>query len=272
MSENLEDWIGRSVLRYDQVTRRLLDEFSVTLSPHLFQTDTDIAPPGLHFGLAQAILSSAELGEDGAEARGGFMPPLPFDHRMWAGGSVETLAPLREGMRIIRRSTITDIKHRAGRSGAFYVVSLLHEIEGDGMLAVRERQDLIYREAIRTSEPVPGADFPAAITWRVIADPLMLFRYSAFTFNGHRIHYDSAFATTGEGHSGLLVHGPLQATLLLNQLATLKGHVPRMMSYRCLAPLSAPQTFSVASRAAESGMAGRIISHGGVVTCEASAI
>jgi 3-methylfumaryl-CoA hydratase len=272
MSENLGDWIGRSVLRHDQVTRRLLDEFSVTLSPHLFQTEAGIAPPGLHFGLAPALLSSAELGEDGAEARGCFMPPLPFDHRMWAGGSVETLAPLREGMRIVRRSTITDIKHRTGRSGAFYVVSLLHEIEGDGMLTVRERQDLIYRETIRASEPVTGANMPAAITWRVTADPLMLFRFSAFTFNGHRIHYDAGYATGGEGHGGLLVHGPLQATLLLNQLATLKGRVPRMMSYRCLAPLFAPQTFDVQSRKVDSGAAGRIVSHSGVVTCEASAV
>jgi 3-methylfumaryl-CoA hydratase len=272
MNVNFEDWIGRSVLRHDQVTRRLLEEFRVTLSPHLFQPDAKIAPPGLHFGLAPAILSVAELGEDGAEARGSFMPPLSFDHRMWAGGSIETLAPLGEGMRITRRSTITDIKHRAGRSGAFFVVSLLHEIEGDGMLAVRERQDLIYRETIRASETMRGEDVPADVRWRVTADPLMLFRFSAFTFNGHRIHYDAGYATAGEGHGGLLVHGPLQAALLLNQLATLKARVPRMMTYRCLAPLFAPQTFEVQSRAADSAAVGRIVSHSGIVTCEASAV
>jgi 3-methylfumaryl-CoA hydratase len=270
MSESFIEWIGRSVTRRDMVTARLLAEFRVTLAPHLFEAADDIAPPGFHFGMAPALLAATQLGEDGAESRGHFMPPLPFAHRMWAGGSIESLLPLREGMRVRRRSTVTDITHRTGHSGEFYVVSVLHEIEADGAVAVRERQDIVYRQAIRAAASIEPEPFAADLSWQVTADALWLFRYSAFTFNGHRIHYDLDFARGKEGHAGLLVHGPLQATLLLNQLSALRGRVPQRMRYRCLAALTAPQSFDVLSRRTPDGAAARIVSQDGIVTCEAS--
>lgn len=271
MQSEFEDWIGRSASRRDSVTARLLAEFRVVLSPHLFATANDVAPPGFHFGLAPALHVAAELGDDGAEPRGGFMPPLPFAHRMWAGGVIETLGVLREGQRVLRRSTIVGIRRQEGRSGTFYVVEVLHEIEADGLLAVRERQDLVYREAVRSFVPKESVDLAADLVWHIDADALMLFRYSAFTFNGHRIHYDVDFARQQEGHEGVLVHGPLQATLLLNQLSVLRGGVPRRMSYRCIAQLPAPQRFRAESWRSEAGTEARIVSQAGVVTCQAQA-
>jgi 3-methylfumaryl-CoA hydratase len=270
MSESFENWIGKSVTREDVITQRLQDEYRSTLSPYLFQPKTDDeCPPGLHWCVALPRQNIADLGADGAEAKGVFLPPVPLPRRMWAGGQIETFKPLRVGDNIRRVSTISDVKSRQGKTGALCFISVVHEIFGNGALSIRERHDILYREAsTESAQAKPPADAPKGeLEWRVEATPLLLFRFSSVTFNGHRIHYDLPYAQKVEGYGGLLVHGPMQAALTLNQLSTLRGQVPRVFDYRCVSPLIAEQTFRVLSNT-ESSL---IVNAAGVVTIEAKA-
>jgi 3-methylfumaryl-CoA hydratase len=271
MSDTFETWIGRSLTREDVASERLLAEYRATLAPHLFEGGGEAAPPGFHFGLAPAILDATRLGPDGAEAKGLFLPPIPLPRRMWAGGQVESLSPIRMGARIRRTSRLADLKMRDGKAGRLCVVTITHEIAADGMLAVRERQDLVFREGGIGKVHTPAEPATQELVWTVDGSPLLLFRFSAFTFNGHRIHYDLEHARNVEGYPGLLVHGPMQAALLLNLLASLRGAVPRRFDYRCLAPLVAGAAFTVEGHRGASGPVGRIRDKSGIVTCEATA-
>lgn len=261
-------WIGRQVSREDLVTPRLAAEFRATLGPHLFEP-ADGLPPGFHWGLAPPIPAAGELGPDGSEAKGLFLPPIPLSRRMWAGGQVSSLAPIRIGARITRVSTIAGIEDREGASGPLCFVSITHDIAADGIPAVRERQDLVFREASVTAPATPAAATPLdGLRWTVAAPATLLFRFSAFTFNGHRIHYDESFARS-EGHPGLLVHGPLQAALMLNQTAAALGHVPQRFDYRCVAPLASGPDFIVSTRSDLTGTLSRVTGSDGVTTAEA---
>jgi 3-methylfumaryl-CoA hydratase len=268
MSADFADWIGRSVVRDDVVTPRLLAEYRATLSPYLFQPrDAEACPPGLHWGIAPATPLAGETGRDGAEAKGLYLPPIPLPRRMWAGGMVETLRPIRPGQHLRRTSTISDIKFREGRTGQLYVLSVSHEIvDGNGVL-IRERQDLVFREgAPKAVNAEPARPASGGTAWTVIPTPLLLFRFSAFTFNGHRIHYDAPYAAE-EGYPGLVVHGPMQAALMLNLAASLNDEVPWRFEYRCVAPLFGGPPFMVS----ESDGTLRIIRHDGVTTAEGQA-
>jgi 3-methylfumaryl-CoA hydratase len=244
MEQNFEDWIGRSVTRLDVVTERLLAEYRATLSPYLFETSEYVCPPGFHFGLATAIPSLQATGPDGAERKGVFLPPIELPRRMWAGGSIDTIRPLRLGEKVRRTSRIADIRLKRGSSGELCLVSIMHEIVDQDGIAIRERQDLVFREAASTPSALPAEAGPIAADVMVEASPLLLFRFSAFTFNGHRIHYDLAHAAE-EGYPNLLVHGPLQAVLMLNLAAKQLGGTPRQFVYRCLAPLYGGSRFGV---------------------------
>lgn len=265
MSDDFQDWIGRRVTREDVVTPRLLAEFRATLDRYLFDEGGSVCPPGFHVCLAPAIPMMADVGVDGAERKGLFLPPVPLPRRMWAGGLIDTRRPLQLGARIIRVSTITDIRFKRGASGALCLISVDHEISDAGGLAVRERQDLVFREASTGADVKIGPEQPIHADWMVDPSPLLLFRFSAMTFNGHRIHFDSDHARA-EGYPGLLVHGPLQALLMLNLLAVRKGAVPKLFEYRCLAPLPDGHEFGVACDAADT--VARILRHDGVVTAE----
>jgi 3-methylfumaryl-CoA hydratase len=157
---------------------------------------------------------------------------------MWAGGMIETLDMLKVGDRVRRVSTIRDVTMKQGRSGELWFVAVGHEYLTTRGPAIRERHDIVYREAARQGEvpapPVPCGDRAAIRSWSVETSPVLLFRYSALTFNGHRIHYDHPYATQAEGYAGLVVHGPLQATLLLNLAADVLGRPPRRFDYRGL--------------------------------------
>ncbi len=218
------------------MTDRLLGEYRATLSPFLFETSELLCPPGFHFSLAPAMPGAGATGPDGAERKGLFLPPIPLPRRMWAGGAIETLRPLRQGAAITRTSTITDIRMKHGSTGELCLVSILHEISDADGPSIRERQDLVFREAATAPEPAVSLEQAIDAEWTLEATPLLLFRFSALTFNGHRIHYDLAHAKD-EGYPGLLVHGPLQAALMLNLIARRLGEVPRHFFYRCLSPL-----------------------------------
>lgn len=269
--EDFSSWVGRSVTREDRVTERLLAEYRATLDPYLYlPREKNACPPGFHWGLAPAMPDMNELGGDGAEAKGLFLPPIPLPRRMWAGGMVETLATILIGMDVTRVSSITDVNLRDGKSGLLCFVSVTHEIKCGTALLVRERQDLVFREGRAKPAASSTADDGANdIEWAVELSEALLFRFSAFTFNSHRVHYDAPYAEEAEGYSGLLAHGPLQGALLFNQASVALGRVPGRFEYRCTAPLIAGSPATVTTRKGENGATGHIGDHGGVVTAEA---
>jgi 3-methylfumaryl-CoA hydratase len=271
MTGTFASWIGRSVTRTDVATARLSAEYRATLDPFLFTPpDANACPPGLHWGLAPATPGMAELGPDGSEAKGLFLPPIPLPRRMWAGGSVESFAPICLGAEVTRVSTISGVKMRDGKAGPLCFVSVMHEIGAGATLLVRERHDLVFREGLpKTARPAAGSQAARGdAEWTVEPSAAMLFRFSAFTFNGHRVHYDFPYAVQQEGYGGLIVHGPLQAALLFNQASVLLGHVPKHFDYRCIAPLVAGPAISVRSTRDEDAVTGRIVGSRGTITAE----
>ena len=236
-------WIGRSEARADELTPQLLQRFCATFD---LEGTKEIAPQGIHwcFGLPDAPTTT--LGDDGHprrdESQNSFLPPVPLPRRMWASSSVEFLEPIRVGARIERKSTISSVAEKSGSSGSLAFVDIDHETTADGQIAVRERQTIVYREAAHAPTPVKQTDkvldqgdwqFERTLT---PAEPL-LFRYSALTFNSHRIHYDLPYATEVEQYRGLVVHGPLTATLLLDLAAREVGdNVLTHFAFRGQAP------------------------------------
>ncbi|MDO8276422.1 MAG: MaoC family dehydratase N-terminal domain-containing protein [Serpentinimonas sp.] len=182
-----------------------------------------MVPPLWHWLYFLPQPPQSQIGEDGHPRRGGFLPPVPLPRRMWAGGRLtwNTINPLRVGDRARRTSRIVSVRHKAGRSGELVFVEVEHQFHNSQGLCLTEAQDIVYRAA-----PLPGLPEPAPVAvtasmpWQrvCVPDPVALFRYSALTFNGHRIHYDRSYATGVEGYPGLVVHGPYIATLLLDLL------------------------------------------------------
>ena len=201
----------------------------------------------------------SELGPDGHPARGGFLPPVPLPRRMWAGGELEFLDPLRVGDEAKRTSRIADVTMKTGSTGTLCFVSVEHVVTTSRGIAIRERQDIVYREmtsAQPAAPPRPAATPPAAKHREShMADPVLLFRYSALTFNGHRIHYDRDYVTKIEGYPGLIFHGPLQAALLVEFAARHHGAMPpKKFSYRGVQPLFEGSEFSINANDTAAGM------------------
>jgi 3-methylfumaryl-CoA hydratase len=196
-----------------------------------------------------------DLGPDGHPVRDAVpTPPAPGLRRMFAGGRVTLATPLRLGEPATRRSTVTGTRTTQGRSGTLTFVTVTHEYHQGGALAVTDEQDLVYREqAAGPRNPgVPGETVPAGEGERAVeVDPTLLFRFSALTYNAHRVHYDRDFATGSEGYPGLLVHGPLQALLMAEQAERAGpawlGGGPARFEYRLLAPLCEGQGLIVGS-------------------------
>ena len=215
----LEDWIGRTEQTRDRIGAQRAQALQATLDrmQPLLQ-DGDPLPPLWHWLYFWTIVPRSGLGRDGHPALGGFLPPVGTARRMWAGSRVRFPRHLTIGDWAERRSTIADVATKTGRSGRLVFVTVRHEIAGSSGLAIIDEHDIVYREdkgagaAGRPGEPAPTG---ALKSERVQADPTMLFRYSALTFNGHRIHYDRDYATGTEGYAGLVVHGPLLATLMI---------------------------------------------------------
>ena len=255
---HLRQWIGREETNEDWVTPRLAAEFAAAFAPHLAPVEPSEAPLGLHWCLCPAIRPMAELGPDGHPSKdtGGFLPPVPLPRRMWAGGRVETFGPIRIGDAVLRRSRIGDVALKRGRSGALCFVAVHHDYETPRGPAIRERHDIVYREAAgAAAPPAPERPAPAADLERTVeTPPTLLFRYSAMTFNGHRIHYDLPYATGTEGYPGLVVHGPIQATLLYNIAALRLGRPPARFDYRGLSPVIAGSPVRVAAADEDGGV------------------
>ena len=169
------------------------------------------------------LAQQSEIGPDGHPRRGGLLPPVPLPRRMGAGSDFAFHQPLLVGDRLTRTSTIVDVSEKSGRAGHLIFVKVRHEIRRNGAadVALTEHHNIVYRDAPGPNDvpPAPVAA-PGEFSWerRIKADEVLLFRYSALTFNGHRIHYDRKYVTEVEGYPGLIVHGPLIATLLMDLL------------------------------------------------------
>ena len=249
------DWIGRSETAHDHLSRNLLKRIAATFGEAVPDDGADL-PPLWQWCFFQDPLAETALGADGHPARGGFLPPADNRNRMWAGGRIEFLHALRAGESATRVSTITQVEEKTGRSGSLLFVTVRHDYSQEGRLAIREEQDIVYREP--TPPKAGSGDALARGEWVEVIEPTptLLFRYSAVTFNGHRIHYDYPYVTGTEGYAGLVVHGPLIATLSLRAFCRTHPEATlRRFAYRGVRPLIAPQPFEVGGRVTEAGVA-----------------
>ncbi len=228
-------YIGRSQTREAVLDAAIIARFNATLGLSCFD---GALPLGIHWCIGVDAVATGILGPDGHPPKGDFLPPVALPRRMWAGGALDILRPLYAGQTLRRISTVSDIREKSGRSGSLVFVTVDHEIEADGVLAIRERQDIVYRPADTGPAPMALAESPAmgeGPDW-VMPDARLLFRYSALTFNSHRIHYDLPYAKGVENYPALVVHGPLQATLLADAAARRLGRPLTAFSFRGLAP------------------------------------
>ena len=219
-----KDWIGRSEILRDVVTPTPVAALAATLDRDpVPPAPGDAVPPLWHWLYFLPLARQSQIGPDGHPRRGGFLPPVPLPRRMWAGSQFTFAAPLRVGDRVVRTSTIAEVTEKAGRNGPLVFVRVRHEVarEGEAAIAITEFHDIVYRDLPAPGEPAaPPRPAPIQFRWerRWTPDDVLLFRYSALTFNGHRIHYDRRYVTEVEGYPGLVVHGPLIATMLLELL------------------------------------------------------
>jgi 3-methylfumaryl-CoA hydratase len=246
---HLRKWIGKEQVATDILTERIAVGLLATLDDQgaAPQNGTP-APLGAHWCLAPQTEPMSALGHDGHPAKGGFLPPVPLPRRMWGGGLLEFFDPLLVGDTVTRHSVIKDVALKNGSGGVFCIVAVQHDAHTSRGPAVRERHDIVYLPSDKGIAKAPSGDRNAGglsrslpdAKWseEIVADSVTLFRYSALTFNGHRIHYDRRFCIEEEGYPGLVVHGPLQATLLLRFAASIRDkRTPLRFEYRGLRPL-----------------------------------
>jgi hydroxyacyl-ACP dehydratase HTD2-like protein with hotdog domain len=242
-----QDYVGRTETRDDRLDARLIRGMAATLG---VPEPIEALPPLWHWMLFQDWVMPDGIGPDGHPKRGGFLPPVhDLPRRMWAGGRVAfTGVALREGQAVRRTSTILSVTEKSGGSGRLVFVTVKHVVEGPDGVAIEEEQDIVYRgaegAAVKPAEPAPA--WPDALTRVVVPDPVMLFRYSALTGNGHRIHYDHPYVTGVEGYPGLVVHGPLQATLMAALAAP--GRALRRFAFRGKRPCFGGRALTVLAR------------------------
>jgi len=274
--DHLRTWIGRTETRTDLATAVPYAALSATLDYEDAEpADGTVVPPLWHWLYFLPMAPMSDVGPDGHPKRGGFLPPVPLPRRMFAGGRFEFHHPLKIGERISRTSRITDVSGKEGRSGTLVFVTVRHEISNSGGVALSEEHDIVYRENPRTDAPVPKpTPAPAGETFsrEIVPDPVLLFRYSALTFNSHRIHYDRSYATDVEGYPGLIVHGPLIATLLVDLLRrNLPDAKISRFSFRAVRPLFDIHRFTVCGRAEGKRVALWSRDHEGCLSMDASA-
>lgn len=259
-----EAWIGREARAKDRLDEGLAARWLATFD--LPRPHPPIMPQGIHFALCTPEAPTAKLGEDGHPARDdsadSFLPPFPMPRRMWASSKIAFHAPIAIGAVIERTSRVASVAEKAGGSGRLAFVDVEHVTKANGTIAVIETQTLVYREAAAPdaplSPPPPGegsfdpSDWDAQRT--LTPDARLLFRYSALTFNTHRIHYDAPYAEGVERYRGLVVHGPLTASLLLQLAARALGENRlRTFSFRGLSPAIAGEPLHLVMRAKDEG-------------------
>ncbi len=242
MTASYFDWIGRTEEAEELIALAPVEAAAATLDDSItkFAPGSPL-PPLWHWFFFWSRVPGSGLGVDGHPRRGGFMPPIELPRRMFAGARMRFPKPLLIGQPACRESIIRDVSEKEGKTGKLAFVTVAYRISQAGNLCIEEEQDIVYREP---GAPVPAPEarvLPqvAAGSWTrtIIPDPTLLFRFSALTFNGHRIHYDRTYATVDEGYPGLVVHGPLTAVLLM-ELVRLNTHRKvNAFEFRARAPL-----------------------------------
>ncbi|OHD01280.1 MAG: hypothetical protein A2885_20015 [Sphingopyxis sp. RIFCSPHIGHO2_01_FULL_65_24] len=255
-------WIGRRIAQQDVLTPAALARFRATIDSDEIG---DVAAQAIHWCLCLPDAPTATLGPDGHPLRAdnpdSFMPPIPLPRRMWAASDVRFHAPIAAGAVIARTSTLAAIKEKSGATGQLVFAEVEHETRADGVLAVSERQTIVFRAPASTAAPVPAPVSTKSPdlsdwTWRrdLVPSEAMLFRYSALTFNSHRIHYDLPYACDEEGYRGLVVHGPLTATLLLDLAQReLGANALTAFTMRAQAPAFVGEPMHLVGRAKDGG-------------------
>jgi 3-methylfumaryl-CoA hydratase len=251
------DWVGRTETRTQSVDAWPLLGLAALLDRDDAPAAGEAIHPAAHWLYFGPTVPQSEIGEDGHAKRGGFLPPIPQPRRMWAGSSIAYTTPLRVGESVERTSRILSIDEKQGKAGPLIFVQVEHAFRVGGQDRLTDRQTIVYRDPPGPSEaPPPAMPAPEGAVWskRVDPDPVLLFRYSAVTFNGHRIHYDEPYVTGVEGYPGLIVHGPLTATLLVDLWQTHNPGVPlRSFSFRAVKPLFSGRPFHVEGKPAGEG-------------------
>ncbi|MFM2130664.1 MAG: hypothetical protein RL477_2210 [Pseudomonadota bacterium] len=261
-SADFSDWIGRTEEVADVLAPLRVAELDATLDRDTALPAAGALLPPLYHWMFAAFLGLAktsDLGPDGHPKRGLFLPPVELPRRMWAASDVEFHAPLRVGEAVTRRAVIETVENKTGRSGRLAFVTVRHVYAGAGGPAITDRQTIVYREAPSAAErgrepPARPAPADAAFSRELTPGIAMLFRYSALIFNAHRIHFDAPFVTGEEGYPGLVVHGPLIATLMADLVRRERpaAKIARFR-FRAVAPLFADRRMTVAGRESETG-------------------
>jgi 3-methylfumaryl-CoA hydratase len=232
-------WIGRSETAHDTVEPWRAQALAGALGrAEPWPRVSEAFPACWHWILFRPLVAATATGDDGHPARGGFLPPVPLPRRMWAGGRLQFHQPLIVGEAVRRVSTVKNVTAKQGKSGPLVFVEVEHQIEGTKGPAITEQHDIVYRGV--EGAAVAATDAPAETgqwtrVWK--PDDVLLFRYSALTYNGHRIHYDRRYVTQVEKYPGLIVHGPLIATLLLELAAEATGKFPSSFAFRARRPV-----------------------------------
>jgi 3-methylfumaryl-CoA hydratase len=277
---HLQSWVGKSEILTDDITAAPVRALSATLDrDDPAPVPGTALPPLWHWLYFLPQHRQSEIGPDGHAKRGGFMPPVPLPRRMWAGGRLQWLQdnPVLVGDAVRRVSRIGSVTHKAGRTGDLLFVLVQHEIHSAKGLALTEEHDIVYRAAAQLGDPVPqpvAAEKGAAWQREIVPDDVLLFRYSALTFNGHRIHYDRRYVTEVEGYPGLMVHGPLIATLLVDLV---RRHAPgafiKRFNFKALRPTFDLHPFRINGQPSEDGKTVRLWAedHEGWLTMQATA-
>ncbi len=265
---HLQSWTGKTESMHDLIAPQPVAGLSATLDrADAAPQAGDALPPLWHWMNFLPMVRQSLLGPDGHPARGGFLPPVPLPRRMWAGGRLHwnTENPIRIGQDLERISRIASVDHKVGRSGELLFVLVQHEYRNANGMALTEEHDIVYRAAAQASDPAPkptAADKNALWTREINADPVMLFRYSALTANGHRIHYDRSYVTQEEGYPGLIVHGPLIATLLIDLLRrNMPDAVITDFSFKAIRPTFDLHPFTVLGQPSEDGKTIQLWAH-----------
>nr|WP_321981239.1 MaoC family dehydratase N-terminal domain-containing protein [uncultured Cohaesibacter sp.] len=246
----LDEWIGKSKTHEDDISSFPANALAATLNRDDPEYSVGSAlPPLWHWLYFLPIFKLSDAGYDGHKALGGFLPPVPLPRRMWAGSRVTFLGPMSIGRRLRKVSTIKSVRAKKGRSGQLVFVTVGHRVFDGEDLGIDEEHDIVYREKAAPGAvppPPPVAPEGCAFSREIKPDPVLLFRYSALTFNGHRIHYDHPFCVGSEGYKGLVVHGPLIATLLLDLLRReLPEAVVRRFEFQAVSTIYDSETFSL---------------------------
>ncbi|MEP3628860.1 MAG: MaoC family dehydratase N-terminal domain-containing protein [Hyphomicrobiales bacterium] len=245
--DDLTRWVGREERAVDFITPALVDRFKATLGSSAL---------GLHWCLAMPTVPMSDVGHDGHPKKGGFLPPVPLQYRMWAAGETTFYSDLPETGEVERHSTIDDVTLKQGRTGPLVFVNVLHRYSAEGRIRLQERQTIVYKETAASAPSHAGDPFAADFEQMLETNSVLLFRYSALTFNGHRIHYDEPYAREVEGYEGIVVHGPMIATCLMQMAgreAERMGVTLENFTFRGVSPAIAGGTLQLLGKREEGG-------------------